>query len=287
MSRAEGYLYAMSNRMSPGLLKLGMSMDDPRKRAAETITGSPWKNELVTGARYYVCARGELLDLEKAMHQHPLLAPHRMREGGGKEWFKVDRATVETVMRELQLGHEPTVKWLAQTEAWAAEAQRQRENAAQKLRELEAIERGWRSDEIFEGVVNVLCRRHAGARRSPYESLAVRGFWTVVLFPFILLLLGVPIKTAVQSLWLIPLWVLLLVAINVYEESTAIPFDEFVHTDEFLSFARAYKWVPEDNKVALDHSYYLWCKRTGKVKRAYQDESTHLRTALSNLGVKS
>lgn len=83
-----GWIYVITNRAMPGLVKLGYSTKDPALRAVELgNTGAPHAYEVVYDA---------LVDSPKAVEQslHSLLAAQRE----GKEWFRLTpSAAIEAV----------------------------------------------------------------------------------------------------------------------------------------------------------------------------------------------
>lgn len=78
----KGWIYIISNKAMPGLIKVGYSLKDPIGRAAELGTGSPYP---------YTVEYEALVDHPKKIEKntHNLLAFVR----AGKEWFECDTST--------------------------------------------------------------------------------------------------------------------------------------------------------------------------------------------------
>ena len=79
---AEGYIYCMTNTAMPGLVKVGMTLDDPEERAAELscVTGVPARFEVAISKRVSNPAKKE-----EAIHD--LLSTLGFRYNERREFF--------------------------------------------------------------------------------------------------------------------------------------------------------------------------------------------------------
>lgn len=88
---AKGWVYVITNKAMPGLVKVGYSMKDPELRAQElNHTGSPHPYEVE-----YDALVDEPRDIEAAAHK--MLASY----SEGKEWFRCTPADAVGVIRDL------------------------------------------------------------------------------------------------------------------------------------------------------------------------------------------
>jgi hypothetical protein len=91
----KGWVYVISNKAMPGLVKVGYSMKDPELRAAElNHTGSPHP---------YVVDYEALVEEPREVEQksHQLLAPKRE----GKEWFRCSAEEAIVAVRTIATGN--------------------------------------------------------------------------------------------------------------------------------------------------------------------------------------
>ena len=125
-----GTIYASTNKSCPGMLKIGKTLDTAQARASQTVTGSPWPMVPVSWFEFYVANDAELKRLEKYVHNHPCLKPHRQDLGGGREWFAITVEGFNAVLKHVQQIHTPTKDWLEQKAiglaAWKAKQERER-----------------------------------------------------------------------------------------------------------------------------------------------------------------
>ena len=85
----KGWVYVITNKAMPGLVKVGYSMKDPEMRAAELDhTGSP--NPYVVGYEVLV---EDPRDVETTIHSR------LGSQNAGKEWF---RCSLEEAIRAIQ-----------------------------------------------------------------------------------------------------------------------------------------------------------------------------------------
>lgn len=86
----EGYVYVAATEAHPGLLKIGFTRQDPRKRVQQFSTGSPHPFQILD---LFKVADPE--GLEKALHRR--FAAQRVNEG--REFFAVGLAEVRAAVR--------------------------------------------------------------------------------------------------------------------------------------------------------------------------------------------
>ena len=155
----KGWVYVISNRAMPELVKVGFSTKDPELRASElNHTGSPHpylvEYELLIEAPY---------DVEQRVHK----ALHRMREA--KEWFRCSPeeavAAIKTVAGSTGL-HEIYKR----AQRAKADAIRNAQAEAIRAAEAKAIEHTKAADARAKALQDI-------KRRMEREELSIREYW--------------------------------------------------------------------------------------------------------------
>lgn len=134
-----GWVYVLSNRGMPGLLKVGRTTEHPRTRAAQLhTTGVPTPFQVEYAVRVDCCDR-----VERTVHQE--LRPHRMDRK--REFFTIELSAVvramENAVSTLHLDVLDVVdpaKERARARVQAQQEQRERERAEHEQRRQERIE---------------------------------------------------------------------------------------------------------------------------------------------------
>lgn len=146
----EGFLYVMSNRAMPGLLKVGMTTKMPHLRAVEMSghEGIPTRMQL----EYYALVTGSVRELERIVHK--ALEKHC----AGKEWFNCSPQAAVAIIREcasrrLQYERFFTIE---REEAEAESSRRRVQFAADEERSKQLIERQRQKEEIIKKLTSDL-----------------------------------------------------------------------------------------------------------------------------------
>ena len=87
-----GWIYVISNKAMPGLIKVGSSSKDPEERAQELDhTGTPHPYVV----EYDILIEGELYQVEQLIHEK--LSSH----SEGKEWFRCEPEQAVSAIRQV------------------------------------------------------------------------------------------------------------------------------------------------------------------------------------------
>ena len=155
-----GWVYIISNKAMPNLVKVGFSERDPATRAAELAAGTevPFPFEVVYDVLVYS-------PYEVEQHAHRCLANLRVR----KEWFNCDWLAAVDAVRKAA---DDLSEILAEKEYEIfTEYKNERARAEREVREREVREREIREQEIREQEIRV---REIHARADQQKMMAIQ-----------------------------------------------------------------------------------------------------------------
>ena len=160
----KGWVYVISNKAMPGLVKVGFSMKAPQLRASElNHTGAPHAYDVE-----YECLIDNPRTIEQLTHQH--LRPQRE----GKEWFRCPAAKAVAAIQIVAGGRQEAEKFQG-VERAEAERQRKIDEAQRKQQETEEKKR----EEIRTRYNRLLSEQAASA---PYIFFLFIAFFPVIFF---------------------------------------------------------------------------------------------------------
>ena len=162
-----GWIYIISNKSMPGLVKVGYSGKDPEDRASELDnTGAPHPYVV----EYDVLIEGELFQVEQHIHQN--LSSY----SEGKEWFRCtpEQAVIaiRQVVKEIVIAE--SFKKAAREKAERLERERQLEiDREQEKRRImsELMVKEREMDQKYEG----LCKKPWSAEQGECRSLILKA----------------------------------------------------------------------------------------------------------------
>lgn len=176
----KGWVYVITNKAMPGIVKVGYSMKDPELRAAElNHTGSP--HPYVVD---YVVLVDEPRDIEQATHN--LLRAHRE----GKEWFRCAAEDAVAAIKSVAGSQVQAEDYKRVNRLRAEEIVRQKEVREHTMRVADEEKR--KQETIAEGKRQEILSRYESLLKAELPNSSDVGyskyiFWGLVAFGWFLL----------------------------------------------------------------------------------------------------